>query len=140
MPEVDTFKSSRVAEMLFAMPSQFCWSGRAEITPFAAFPAHILTCGVGSSWVEVEADRYAAQPFSHATTVLFLVDCVTSFTSDWLFPPEQSRDMVRGMLKNGLDVTYCNINSSYGHDAFLLEDATLGELISNFLKNLGGEK
>lgn len=61
---------------------------------------------------------------------------VVSFSSDWLFPPEQSREMVRGMLKNGLDVTYCNIKSSYGHDAFLLEDDTLGHLISNFLANV----
>jgi len=61
---------------------------------------------------------------------------VVSFTSDWLFPPEQSREMVRGMLKNGVDVTYCNIQSSYGHDAFLLEEDTLGRLISNFLQNL----
>lgn len=65
---------------------------------------------------------------------------VVSFSSDWLFPPEQSREMVRGMLKNDLDVTYCNIDSSYGHDAFLLEDATLGELISNFLRNLEVQK
>ena len=61
---------------------------------------------------------------------------VVSFSSDWLFPPEQSREMVRGMLKNGLDVTYCNIKSLYGHDAFLLEDDTLGRLISNFLANV----
>ncbi len=64
---------------------------------------------------------------------------VVSFSSDWLFPPEQSREMVRGMLKNGLDVTYCNIKSSYGHDAFLLEDDTLGRLISNFLANVKPE-
>ena len=64
---------------------------------------------------------------------------VVSFSSDWLFPPEQSREMVRGMLKNGLDVTYCNIKSSYGHDAFLLEDDTLGRLISNFLANVKTE-
>ena len=64
---------------------------------------------------------------------------VVSFSSDWLFPPEQSREMVREMLKNGLDVTYCNIKSSYGHDAFLLEDDTLGRLISNFLANVKPE-
>ena len=65
---------------------------------------------------------------------------VVSFTSDWLFPQEQSREMVRGMLKNGLDVSYCNIESSYGHDAFLLEDNTLGRLVSNFLSNLEPDK
>ncbi len=64
---------------------------------------------------------------------------VVSFSSDWLFPPEQSREMVRGMLKNGLDVSYCNIKSSYGHDAFLLEEDRLGTLVSNFLANLKPE-
>jgi len=35
---------------------------------------------------------------------------------------------------NGKDVSYCNINSPYGHDAFLLEPETLGSLLSGFLE------
>lgn len=60
---------------------------------------------------------------------------VVSFSSDWLFPAYQSKELVHALLKNGTDVTYCNIESSYGHDAFLLETETLGSLISNFLLN-----
>jgi len=60
---------------------------------------------------------------------------MVSFTSDWLFPPAQSQDVVRAMLKNGTNVSYCNIDSSYGHDAFLLEVETLGDLLSNFIRN-----
>jgi len=58
---------------------------------------------------------------------------VVSFSSDWLFPPEHSRRVVRALRNNNVDVTYCEIKSSYGHDAFLLEVDVLGSLISDFL-------
>ena len=43
--------------------------------------------------------------------------------------------MVKALLANGVDTSYCNIYSSYGHDAFLLETDTLGTLVSGFLSN-----
>ncbi len=58
---------------------------------------------------------------------------VVSFSSDWLFPPNQSRQLVHSLLQSNTDVTYCNIESSYGHDAFLLETEALGALVGNFL-------
>ncbi len=58
---------------------------------------------------------------------------VASFSSDWLFPPSQSRQIVQTLLANNIDVSYCNIESPYGHDAFLLEPETLGALLSGFL-------
>jgi homoserine O-acetyltransferase/O-succinyltransferase len=60
---------------------------------------------------------------------------VVSFSSDWLFTPQQSEAMVDALVANGKDVSFCNIDSSYGHDAFLLEDGTLGGFISNFLNS-----
>jgi len=59
---------------------------------------------------------------------------VISFTSDWLFTPEQSEAMVDALVADGKDVTFCNIASSYGHDAFLLETQTLASFISSFLQ------
>jgi homoserine O-acetyltransferase len=61
---------------------------------------------------------------------------VVSFSSDWLFPPAQSRELVKALLANDIDTTYCNIQSSYGHDAFLLEEKTLGKMLAGFLGNL----
>jgi homoserine O-acetyltransferase len=58
---------------------------------------------------------------------------IVSFTSDWLFTPAQSEDMVDALVADGKDVSYCNIETPYGHDAFLLEPAVLGKLISGFL-------
>jgi homoserine O-acetyltransferase len=66
-----------------------------------------------------------------AVTARFLV---VSFSSDWLFTPGQSETMVDALLANGKDVSYCNIASSYGHDAFLLETETLGAFIASFLE------
>lgn len=58
---------------------------------------------------------------------------VVSYTSDWLYPSWQSKELVRSMLQNGLDVTYVEIESDYGHDAFLLEVDRLAELTRDFL-------
>jgi homoserine O-acetyltransferase len=59
---------------------------------------------------------------------------VISFSSDWLFTPAQSEAMVDALVTDGKDVSYCNIASGYGHDAFLLENDTLGEFLSSFLE------
>jgi homoserine O-acetyltransferase len=59
---------------------------------------------------------------------------VVSFSSDWLFTPEQSEAMVDALVVNSRDVSYCNIASTYGHDAFLLENDTLGVFLSSFLQ------
>ena len=60
---------------------------------------------------------------------------VVSFSSDWLFPPADSHELVWGLLRNRKKVSYSNIQSGYGHDAFLLEVETLGRLIRDFLGN-----
>ena len=59
---------------------------------------------------------------------------VVSFTSDWLYPTYQSRSLVQAMKKNGLDVSFCEIDAEWGHDAFLLPSDTLTNLIRGFLE------
>jgi homoserine O-acetyltransferase len=71
------------------------------------------------------------EAFSNSTHIKFLV---ISFTSDWLYPPSQSKEIVRALEANGIDVTYREIESSYGHDAFLLEAEEQTRIISSFLK------
>ena len=58
---------------------------------------------------------------------------VISFTSDWLYPTYQSKAMVKSMKKNGLDVSFCEIEAEWGHDAFLLENERLSSLIKGFI-------
>jgi homoserine O-acetyltransferase len=65
-------------------------------------------------------------------------DCrwlVVSFSSDWLFPPFQSREVVEALLPQGREVSYCEVETRCGHDAFLLEDdaPVYAELVRGFL-------
>ncbi len=64
---------------------------------------------------------------------------VVSFTSDWLYPTYQSKAMVQGMKKNGLDVSFCEIDAQWGHDAFLLPNERLTALVRGFLERVCGE-
>ena len=59
---------------------------------------------------------------------------VVSFSSDWLFPSYMSKEIVSALRRNNVDVSYAEIQSDYGHDAFLLEVDTLGQLVVNFLE------
>jgi homoserine O-acetyltransferase len=63
---------------------------------------------------------------------------VISFSSDWLFPPDQSRAIVDALVANNAPVTYCNVQSGCGHDAFLLPNElhVYGEMVRAFLTNL----
>jgi homoserine O-acetyltransferase len=61
-----------------------------------------------------------------------------SFTSDWLFPPAQSQELVRAFQRLGRDVTYLNIESSYGHDSFLMPGAHLSRALEQFLAHVDG--
>ncbi len=61
---------------------------------------------------------------------------VISFTSDWLYPTTQSKEMVRAMKKAGLDVSFCEIETDFGHDSFLLAHDQLTKLISGFITRI----
>ncbi len=64
---------------------------------------------------------------------------VISFTSDWLYPTYQSRSMVKAMKKNGLDVSFLEIKADCGHDAFLIPNDRLTNLIRGFLDQAAHE-
>lgn len=64
---------------------------------------------------------------------------VVSYTSDWLYPTYQSKVMVKAMKKNNLDVSFCEIDAQWGHDAFLLPSNRLDNLIKGFLRGVSDE-
>ena len=61
-----------------------------------------------------------------------------AFKSDWLYPAPQSREIVRACKLSGVDTTYCEIYSTYGHDAFLLEVEEETHLVKHFLQKASG--
>ncbi len=62
-----------------------------------------------------------------------------SYSSDWLFPTSQSKEMVRALLSNGKAVSFIEIDSPYGHDAFLVEEEKLARAITGFLSGTDKE-
>jgi homoserine O-acetyltransferase len=61
---------------------------------------------------------------------------VLSFSSDWLYPPHESQRITSALKAGGREVTYRNLRSGYGHDAFLLEEGRQTSLIRPFLARL----
>jgi homoserine O-acetyltransferase len=61
---------------------------------------------------------------------------VIAFKSDWLYPAYQSKEIVKACKLGGVEASYCEVDSTYGHDAFLMETREETHLISHFLKKL----
>ena len=55
------------------------------------------------------------------------------FTSDWLFPPQQNREIVLAMLRAGKEASYAEVEMDLGHDSFLVESPKIYELVRAFL-------
>ena len=66
---------------------------------------------------------------------------IMSFDTDWLFPSSQSKEVVNTLMQLGKDVSYCEIKSPCGHDAFLLEYEVQEKIIKSFLNtHIKGEE
>ena len=73
--------------------------------------------------------------FARATCKFLLV----SFSTDWRFSPSRSREMVKALLDNRLDVSYAEIDAPHGHDAFLLDDARYMNVVRSYFDNMASD-
>ncbi|WP_345251410.1 homoserine O-succinyltransferase MetX [Pigmentiphaga soli] len=64
---------------------------------------------------------------------------LTSFTTDWRFPPSCSREIVQALLRNGRPVTYAEIDAPHGHDAFLLDDRRYHAVVRAYYDRIAGQ-
>jgi len=77
-------------------------------------------------------DGSSVKAFSRAKARFLVV----SFTSDWLYPTYESKAIVKALKKNDLDVSFCEIEAKWGHDAFLLPSEPLNNMIRGFLSSV----
>jgi len=61
---------------------------------------------------------------------------VVSFTSDWRFSPQRSREIVKALLDNELSVTYAELTAAHGHDAFLMPDPHYHDIVRAYMENV----
>jgi len=81
-------------------------------------------------------DGFAGKSVQEAFEQVKAKVMVVAFKSDWLYPAYQSQEIVRACKISGLQTSYCEIKSTYGHDAFLLEIEEESHLIQHFLKKV----
>ncbi len=79
-----------------------------------------------------EFDDDLHKALSHAQAKFLVV----SFTSDWRFSPERSHEIVKALLDNDADVSYAEIQSEHGHDAFLLPNAHYEGVFRNYMQRV----
>jgi homoserine O-acetyltransferase len=60
--------------------------------------------------------------------------CLVSFDTDWLYPTPESRAIVQALNAAGAPVSFVELSSPYGHDAFLLEAPDLNRVVDGFLR------
>ncbi|HZG19957.1 homoserine O-acetyltransferase [Herbaspirillum sp. BH-1] len=64
---------------------------------------------------------------------------LVSFTTDWRFSPERSREMVQALVANKRRVSYAEIDAPHGHDAFLLDDARYMKVVREYYASIWTE-
>lgn len=83
----------------------------------------------------VDFDGDLSKAFAHSDCKFLLM----SFSTDWRFPPERSREIVNDLLKAGREVSYLEIEADQGHDAFLLPIPRYVEALSGYLARVHQE-
>ena len=76
---------------------------------------------------------------SKALNTIQAKSLVISFTTDWRFAPDRSREIVKALLDNKRSVSYAEINAPHGHDAFLLDDERYHAIIHAYFSKLKKE-
>ena len=77
-----------------------------------------------------------SRALARATCKFLLV----SFTTDWRFAPQRSRELVKALLDNRRDVSYAEIDAPHGHDAFLLDDPRYMGLVRSYFDNVSRDR
>ena len=78
----------------------------------------------------------------HLSQALARASCkflLVSFTTDWRFSPQRSREIVKALLDNRRRVSYAEIDAPHGHDAFLLDDARYMGVARSYFESVSKE-
>ena len=114
----------------FQVESYLRHQGSTFVERFDANSYLYITRAMDYFDLAAEHDGNLAGAFE-ATDVRF---CIISFTSDWLFPTEESREVVRALNAVAANVSFVEIETDKGHDAFLLDEPEFYQTVSGFIE------
>jgi homoserine O-acetyltransferase len=113
----------------FQIESYLRYQGMSFIERFDPNSYLYITRAMDYFDLESEYEGNLAKAFENAQCSV----CVVSFSSDWLFTPEDSKYIVQALSSGDCDVSFVNIETDKGHDAFLLPDERFEKTIRGFL-------
>lgn len=119
----------------FQVESYLHYQGERFSENFDANTYLLMTKALDYFDPSVDFDGDLSKAFSKSDCKFFLM----SFSTDWRFPPERSRELVKDLLKAGREVSYLEIEADQGHDAFLLAVPRYVDALSIYLKRIHGE-
>lgn len=114
----------------FQVESYLRHQGSTFVDRFDANSYLYLTRAMDYFDLAAEYDGVLAEAFRDIRTRF----CVVSFTSDWLFPTVESRQIVQALNAAAANVSFVEIESDKGHDAFLLDEPEFFQTLTGFLK------
>jgi homoserine O-acetyltransferase len=117
---------------LFEVESYLRHQGSAFVRRFDANSYLTITRAMDYFDLAADHDGDLADAFRGTGTRF----CVVSFSSDWLFPTEQSRALAHALNRAGANVSFVEITSDKGHDAFLLDEPDLDRVVRGFLSGV----
>jgi homoserine O-acetyltransferase/O-succinyltransferase len=117
----------------FEVESYLRYQGSTFVERFDANSYLYLTRAMDYFDLAADCDGVLANAFRGTPTRY----CVVSFTSDWLFPTSDSRAIVHALNAGGARVSFAEIVTDKGHDAFLLEEPELFAIVRGFLDGAG---
>lgn len=113
----------------FEVESYLSYQGRSFVERFDANTMLYLTKAL--DYFDLAGGYTSLTEVFRQCQSLFLL---MAFSSDWLYPPYQMKEVAQAIRRAGGDATYCEISSDYGHDAFLLEHKAQEPLVRSFLE------
>ncbi len=113
----------------FQVESYLRYQGESFIERFDANSYLYITRAMSYFDLAEEHGGRLAEAFARATARF----CLVSFDTDWLYPTENSRDIVHALNAAGLPVSFMELAAPFGHDSFLLEVPALDRVMAGFL-------
>ena len=117
---------------IFQVESYLRYQGSQFATRFDANTYVLMTRALDRFDLAASSDGDLAKALEHASAEFLIL----SFSSDWRFSPARSREITAALLAAGKRVTYSNLESDAGHDAFLLEDADYIALLHAWMQRV----
>ncbi|CAA0117181.1 Homoserine O-succinyltransferase [BD1-7 clade bacterium] len=130
-----SFRLGQDSDLEFQVASYLKYQGEKFSTSFDANTYILMTRALDYFDLAREYGGDPVKAFSHANAAFLVI----SFSTDWRFSPQRSQDITNALIAAGKSVVYTDIESDFGHDAFLLKNPRYEKVFQNYMQHVHQE-